>query len=69
MSLQSHIDTLVHDLISCTDFESRVLLTKFAGQLITECATLTLDYKNPQHYQGWLDYRDEIKQHFGVQDD
>jgi len=39
---------------------------KFAELIVRECAELTLDYKNEQHYQGWLDYRDEIKRHFGV---
>ena len=41
-------------------------LEKFAELIIRECAELTLDYKNDQHYQGWLDYRNEIKKHFGV---
>lgn len=39
---------------------------KFAELIIKECAGLTLDYKNNQHYNGWLDYRDEILNHFGV---
>ena len=39
---------------------------RFAELLIQECASLTLDYAGPEHYAGWLDYRDEIKQHFGV---
>ncbi len=42
-------------------------LEKFAELIVRECAELTLDYKNDQHYQGWLDYRDEIKRHFGVE--
>ena len=41
---------------------------KFAELIVKECAELTLDYKNDQYYQGWLDYRDEIKQHFGVEE-
>lgn len=40
---------------------------KFAELIIKECAGLTLDYKNDQHYNGWLDYRDEIIKHFGVE--
>jgi hypothetical protein len=40
---------------------------KFAQLLIQECATLTLDHHSDDYYQGWLDYRDEIKQHFGVE--
>jgi hypothetical protein len=42
--------------------------SKFAELVVKECAELTLDYKNDQHYQGWLDYRDEIKRHFGVEE-
>ena len=38
----------------------------FAKQIIQECATLTLDYKNQDYYEGWLDYREEIKRHFGI---
>jgi hypothetical protein len=41
---------------------------KFAELIVRECAELTLDYKNDQHYQGWLDYRNEIKKHFGVEE-
>lgn len=40
---------------------------KFAELIVKECAELTLDYKNDEHYNGWLDYRDEIKKHFGVE--
>jgi hypothetical protein len=40
---------------------------KFAELIIQECATLTLDHRSDDYYQGWLDYRDEIKQHFGVE--
>jgi hypothetical protein len=39
---------------------------KFAELIIRECAELTLDHKNDNYYNGWLDYRDEIKRHFGV---
>lgn len=41
-------------------------LAKFAELIIRECAELTLDHKNDNYYNGWLDYRDEIKRHFGV---
>ena len=41
-------------------------LEKFAELIIRECAELTLDHKNDNYYNGWLDYRDEIKKHFGV---
>jgi hypothetical protein len=40
---------------------------KFAQLIIQECATLTLDHRSDDYYQGWLDYRDEICQHFGVE--
>jgi len=39
---------------------------KFAELIIRECTELTLDHKNDNYYNGWLDYRDEIKRHFGV---
>jgi hypothetical protein len=39
---------------------------KFAELIVRECAGVTLDYKNHDHYTGWLDYRDEIRRHFGV---
>ena len=40
---------------------------KFAELIIQECATLTLDHRSDDYYQGWLDYRDEIQRHFGVE--
>lgn len=40
---------------------------KFAELIINECAMLTLDYKNDDHYNGWLDFRDAIRKHFGVE--
>ena len=40
---------------------------KFAELIVRECASLTLDYKSETYYTGWLDYRDEIKKHFGVE--
>jgi hypothetical protein len=41
-------------------------LERFAELIIRECAELTLDHKNDNYYNGWLDYRDEIRRHFGV---
>jgi hypothetical protein len=41
---------------------------KFAELIVRECAELTLDHKNDDYYNGWLDYRDEIKRHFGVEE-
>ena len=43
-------------------------LAKFAELIVRECAELTLDHKNDNYYNGWLDYRDEIKRHFGVEE-
>jgi hypothetical protein len=40
---------------------------KFAQLIIQECTTLTLDHRSDDYYQGWLDYRDEIQRHFGVE--
>lgn len=39
----------------------------FAELIVRECAELTLSHRNDDYYNGWLDYRDEIKQHFGVE--
>ena len=41
-------------------------LEKLVRLIIQECAGLTLDHRSDDYYQGWLDYRDEIRQHFGV---
>lgn len=56
-------DPLHEGLFSAEDFQQR-----FAELIILECAHLGLDYKNDQHYRGWLDYRDFIKKYFGVKD-
>jgi hypothetical protein len=40
---------------------------KFAQLIVQECATLTLDHRSDGYYRGWLDYRDEIRRHFGVE--
>ena len=42
-------------------------MEKFAELIVRECSELTLDHKNDDYYNGWLDYRDEIKRHFGVE--
>ena len=41
---------------------------KFAELIVRECTNLTLDHKSDDYYNGWLDYRDEIKRHFGVEE-
>ena len=43
-------------------------LEKFAELIVRECTNLTLDHKSDDYYNGWLDYRDEIKRHFGVEE-
>jgi hypothetical protein len=40
---------------------------KFAELIIKECSELTLDFHNDEHYRGWVDYREEIRKHFGVE--
>jgi hypothetical protein len=47
-------------------FSAEVFQQKFAELIVLECVELTIDYKNTDHYNGWLDYRDEIKKYFGV---
>ena len=42
------------------------LFEEFAELIIRECSELTLDFKNSNHYHGWMEYRNEIKRHFGV---
>ena len=48
--------------------EPEQYMDKFAELIIRECAELTLDHKNDDYYTGWLDYRDEIRRHFGVEE-
>lgn len=42
------------------------IVQKFAELIIRECAELTLDYKNDDYYNGWLDHQAEILTHFGL---
>jgi len=41
---------------------------KFAEMIVRECADVTLDYKNHDHYTGWCDHAEEILKHFGVEE-
>jgi hypothetical protein len=41
---------------------------KFAELIVKECAGVTLDYKNHDHYTGWCDHASEILKHFGVEE-
>ena len=43
-------------------------LEKFAELIVRECAGVTLDYKNNDHYTGWCDHAEEILRHFGVEE-
>ena len=52
------------DVTYVTNTKQIVLLDKFAELVVEECASLALDYKNDEHYAGWLDYRDEIRRQF-----
>ncbi len=40
---------------------------KFAELIVKECADITLDYKNHDHYTGWCDHGDAIAKHFGIE--
>jgi len=40
---------------------------KFAELIVRECASVTLDYKNDDHYEGWCDHCNEILTHFGIE--
>lgn len=42
-------------------------LEKFAELIVRECANITLDYKNHDHYMGWVDHGEEIARQFGVE--
>jgi hypothetical protein len=50
------------------DAYDRKAIMTLAELIVQECSELTLDHKNDDYYNGWLDYRDEIKRHFGVQE-
>lgn len=41
-------------------------IQRFAELIVQKCAEITLDYKNEDHYQGWLDHQEEILKQFGV---
>lgn len=64
---QSYVKVRGHGAFGESETYHQVDLEKFAELIIQECAELTLDYKNDDHYNGWLDYRDKIRQHFGVE--
>ena len=47
--------------------ELKAFAEKFAELIILECAGITLDYKNHDHYMGWVDHGEEIIRQFGVE--
>ena len=47
------------------DGRTRLLFAEF---IVRECLELTLDYRNDNHYSGWIEYRDKIREHFGIED-
>lgn len=52
------------ELLSETDEHSvripRAFIEEFSRLIVEECAGVTLDYKNDDHYQGWCDHAEEI---------
>jgi hypothetical protein len=42
-------------------------IARFAESIVRECAGVTLDYKNNDHYAGWCDHSAEILTHFGIE--
>ena len=41
----------------------------FAKLIVQECASITLDYKNDEHYNGWCEHSAEILKRFGMNDE
>lgn len=48
--------------------DSKAVTNRLAELIIRECAGVTLDYKNEEHYTGWCDHSAEILNHFGISD-
>ena len=44
----------------------RAAVEEFAELIIKECAGITLDYKNDNHYTGWCDHAEEILKRFKI---
>lgn len=63
LAIKSYI--VVGDYSYC---RSEISPEKFTRLIIEECSSLTLDYKNDEHYAGWIEYRELIKQHFGIEE-
>lgn len=58
---------MIYELSDGTITQCSPNIEKFAELIIRGCANITLDYKNHDHYMGWLDHGDEIARHFGVE--
>lgn len=43
-------------------------IARLSELIVQECAGVTLDYKNHDHYTGWCDHAAEILKHFGVEE-
>ena len=66
---QKYIDDNKYEYDIVTYHYEFAFRDKFAELIIKECSELTLDYKNKDYYSGWLEYREEIIKHFGVNND
>jgi hypothetical protein len=67
LELEKDVKDGKKDWYHSTQSYDEMVQEKFAELIIQECATLTLDHRSDDYYQGWLDYRDEIRRHFGVE--
>lgn len=56
------------DLGETIEADSWEAAEKFAELIIEECLGVTLDYKNVDYYSGWIEYRDAIRKHFGIEE-
>lgn len=48
------------------DLYTEAEMLKFARSIINELAMLTLDHKSDDYYNGWLDFRDKVIEHFVI---
>jgi len=63
----AHLERVHNRLYSFTEGRE-IYNQKFAELIVRECAGVTLDYKNNDHYTGWCDHAEEILRHFGVEE-
>jgi hypothetical protein len=62
----AHLERVHNRLYSFTEGRE-IYNQKFAELIVRECANITLDYKNHDHYMGWVDHGEEIARQFGVE--